>query len=465
VEFPAAKSVTATPGASSEKLSFREKAGYALGDSGTNFVFQMIVMFQLPFYTDTFGISAASAAKLLGFARLWDAVCDPVVGALADHTATRWGKFRPWILWTAVPFGVLGVLTFWTPNLGAHGKLVYAYASCMGLMMVYSANNVPYSALSGVMTHDLSERTSLSSYRFVFAICAQLVVMSLALPMVHWFGDGSSTTGFRNTMAVFSVAAVVFFLITFASTKERVVANQEQQHSVREHFARLIKTGPWRAMFLVTVVLFVGLAMRNSMVLFYFRYYLRREDLFSIFNLVGGLSSVGGVLLSKPLAMRYGKKKVFAAAILVTSILTATFSVLSRGGLTLIFGIEVIRQFVYGVTIPLLWAAMGDVADFCEWKYARRATGMVFSGIVLGLKTGLGCGGALGSLVLSWYGYVANAAQSERALMGIRLAMGIFPAAAFTLCAACLLSYSIDRSVEVEMAQSLAARRDQPAVI
>jgi GPH family glycoside/pentoside/hexuronide:cation symporter len=206
----------------SERLSFKEKAGYALGDTAANFIFQTMVMFQLAFYTDTFGITAAAAGTLLVVVRVWDAIFDPIMGILADRTKTRWGKFRPWILGTAVPFGIMGFLTFVTPSWAPTGKLIYAYATYIVLMMVYSANNLPYSALSGVMTGDLGERTSLSSYRFVFAMIAQLIVQGLALPMVQYFGGGDSARGYQFTMGIFSSLAVIFFLVTFSTTRERI---------------------------------------------------------------------------------------------------------------------------------------------------------------------------------------------------------------------------------------------------
>src|SRR5512135_1648157 len=212
-----------------------------------------MVMFQLVFYTDTFGITAAAAGTLLLVVRFWDAIFDPMMGVIADRTKTRWGKFRPWVLWTAVPFGIMGFLAFMTPDFTPTGKLVYAYVTYILLMTVYSANNLPYSALSGVMTGDLAERTSLSQYRFVFAMIAQLIIQGLALPMVVYFGRGNSAVGYKWTMAIFSSLAVILFLITFATTKERIQPPKDQKATVREHFADLTRNGPWLAMFVLTL--------------------------------------------------------------------------------------------------------------------------------------------------------------------------------------------------------------------
>lgn len=442
-----------------QKLRVTEKVGYALGDTAANFIFQTMIMFQLAFYTDTFGIAAASAATLFLVVRCWDAIFDPIMGVVADKTDTRWGKFRPWILWTAVPFGIMGFLTFVTPAFGAQGKLVYAYVTYIVLMMVYSANNLPYSALSGVMTGDVGERTSLSSYRFVFAMLAQLIIQGLALPMVYYFGQGNSAWGYQITMGIFSALAVILFLITFTTTRERIQPPPGQKSSISKHFGDLLQNGPWQAMFALTVILFITLAMRGSVVLYYFKYYVGRENLFSYFNVAGTICTIIGIFFSKPLATRFGKRNVFIGGPLGTVVFTAAFVLLPPAAVLWMFACEMLRQFVYGFTIPLLWAMMADVADYSEWKTGRRATGIVFSAIVFGLKAGLGFGGAIAGYLLSIYGYVPNVAQGARALLGIKLTMSIFPAATFALCAACLFFYRINKQTEIQMADVLAERR------
>ena len=443
----------------SEKLSVLEKTGYGLGDMAANFIFQTMVMFQLAFYTDTFGIAAAAAGTLLVVVRVFDAAFDPVMGVIADRTNTRWGKFRPWVLWTAVPFGLMGFLTFVTPDLAPAGKLAYAYVTYILLMAVYSANNLPYSALSGVMTGDLAERTSLSSYRFVCAMLAQLIIQGLALPMVNYFGQGDSAKGYQYTIGIFSAVAVVLFVITFATTRERIRPAPDQAASVGQHFADLGRNGPWVAMFALTFILFITLAMRGSVVLYYFRYYVGNEGLFSVFNVLGTTATIIAIFFSKSLAMRFGKRAVFMAGLWGTAILTLAFLPLSPRAVGWMFTVEILRQFVYGFTIPLLWAMMADVADYSEWRNRRRATAIVFSAIVFALKAGLGFGGAITGYVLAFYGYVPNVAQTPSALDGIRLTMSVFPAVGFALCAACLLFYGIDRAGEIRITTELEARR------
>ncbi len=309
------------------------------------------------------------------------------------------------------------------------------------------------------MTGNLGERTSLSSYRFVCAMLASLVVQGLALPMVHYFGAGNDAAGYRTTIGIFSVLAVVFFFITFATTKERITPDPAQKSSVRQDFADLLNNGPWIAMFALTIVLFITLALRGGAMLYYFKYYVQREDLFSWFNVAGTGSTIVGVLLSKPLALKYGKRNLFIGGLALTVLFTAAFAVLPPASVPLIVTTEMLRQFAYGFTIPLLWAMMADVADFSEWRNGRRATAVVFSAIVFGLKAGLGVGGAIGGYVLSAYGYVPNAVQSDESLQGIKLSVSLLPALGFALCIVCLYFYRISRSTEVEMTDALTERR------
>jgi Na+/melibiose symporter-like transporter len=466
-----------------EKLPVREKVGYAMGDTSANLIFQTMVILQLAFYTDTFGITAAAAGTMLLVVRFWDAIFDPIMGVVADKTNTRWGKFRPWILWTALPFGIMGFLAFMTPNLGPSGKLMYAYVSYIVLMMVYSANNLPYSALSGVMTGDLAERTSLSQYRFVFAMIGQLIVQALALPMVLHFGHGNSALGYKWTMGIFGAIAVVLFLFTFSVTKERIQPPKEQKATVAQHFADLKGNGPWLAMFILTLILFITLAMRGGDVVYYFRYFadpgaiektlswvpgwlknvLGGTDAptlgFSVFNLLGTLSTIAGIFFSKALATRFGKRNVFIFGLVGTALFCMPFMVLPSTAVGLMIGSEMLRQFIYGFTIPLLWAMMADVADFSEWKNHRRATAIVFAAIVFALKAGLGFGGAITGWLLSVYQYVPNVAQGPKTLTGIRLIMSLYPAITFALCAVILVFYRIDKKAEIQITDDLAARR------
>ena len=449
----------------SDRLSVGEKIGYSLGDAAANFVFQSLIVFQLSFYTDTFGLTASAAALLLLVARCADAFFDPMFGILADRTNTRWGKFRPWVIATAVPYGIMAVVAFSTPNFDYTGKLIYAYVTYLLLMLVYSANNLPYSALSGVMTGDLGERTSLSSYRFMLAISASFVVQAIAPKMLQHFSHGAEghydPHAYQVVMGIFGVLSVVFFSITFFTTKERIIPPANQAHgSIGSDLLGLLKNGPWIALFLLTLFVFITLSMRGGTMLFYFRDFAHRPDLFGWFNGVSQAVSLLGILFSKPLAMRFGKRNVFIVGLAITAILTAGFAVFSADQISLMFVTEAVRSFAYGFTIPLLWAMMADVADYSEWTTGRRATGIIFSAIVFGLKAGLGFGGAIAGWVLAAYGYNQKAAeQTATALDGIRLTSSLYASIPFFIGVVCLFFYAINKQLNEQITEELATRR------
>jgi GPH family glycoside/pentoside/hexuronide:cation symporter len=475
-----------------EKISMREKVGFSLGDSAANFIFQTMMLLQLSFYTDSFGISAAAAGLLFLVARLFGAVFDPIMGAISDRTVTRWGKFRPWILWTALPFGIIGFLAFTTPNFGHTGKLIYAYVTYLLLMAVYSANNIPYSALSGVITGDMAERNSLFSVRFIFVTLATIAIQGFALPMVNHFGHGSSAKGYQITMGIFCVMAVIFFLITFLTTKERIIPDPKQKSSLKQDISDLLKNRPWLIMFLVFLLLFIFLGIRNSILLYFFKYYLDKTSMLSVlevlnkglFGLLGKLGMIGsnadiagntfsminifsqlvtiiGLTLSRPLANKFGKNTVFRTGLFLCVLLSGIFIIIKPEAIVLTLVLQLLFQFMWGVAaMSLPWAMMADVADFSEWKNNRRATGIVFAGIIIGLKVGLAIGGALAGSLLSVYGYVANVSQTSHTLFGIRMITSIYPAVFLVIGAILLFFYQINKSTEIQMQNELTERRN-----
>lgn len=454
----------------SEKLSVVEKAGYSLGDCAANFVFQTQIMFLMGFYTDVLGISAATAGTIFLLSRCWDAINDPIMGGFADRTESRWGKFRPWILITSVPFAVLFVLCYTAPELSMTGKIVWAVITYNLLMMIYTANNIPYSALTGVMTGDRVERSSLVTWRFVFAMMAQFVVQTYTLTLVQEFGgDEDPAEGWQKTIILWAVIAVVFFLITFLTTKERVKPDPQQKSSLKQDLADLFGNRNWVALAIATVFIFICLSMRGGSTYYYFQYFVEVgeifgrnptwQQLFGWFNGAGTLVTIVGVLLSKPLALRFGNRDVFRVSLFLTAICMAAFVLLPPTATQTMLVLQMLLQFIYGTTIPLLWAMMADVADFSEWKTGRRATAMTFALTVFALKLGLSLGGAMQGWLLGYYGYVPNVAQSERTLEGIRLLMSIFPAIAFFIGVAALMFYGINKKTELEMHAELTERR------
>jgi glycoside/pentoside/hexuronide:cation symporter, GPH family len=442
-----------------EKLSFGEKAGYALGDMAANFVFQAMLALQLSYYTDTFGLTAAQAGTLFLVVGLIAAAFNPVMGVIADRTNTKWGKFRPWLLWTALPFGIIGVLTFTTPSMSLSNKLIYAWATYLLLRLIYAVNNVPYATLTGVLTGDPDERTSIASYRQVAANSAGFIVQSLAIPMVVYFGHGSSAHGYQMTMGLLLLLSVVFFVIAFACTKERIQPDPQQKTSLGQDMSDLFGNGPWVVLFLVTTFYFMAIAMRGSVMLPYFKYLAGNQVLFSWFNGFGLVALIVGVMCSTWLSVRLGKRPLFILSMTLTGVFNLAVLVLPATSTVAIITSEVLRQFSYGTSGPLIWAMMGDVADYGEWKTGRRATGTVTAAVVFALWVGLAIGGAIAGWLFSYYGYVSNAAQTTRALDGIRLTAGLYSGLAFFATAACLFFYPISRKINQTISDDLAGRR------
>ena len=497
-------SSTSSTSSSSEILSVREKVGYSLGDLAANLIFQTLVTFLAFFYTDVYRLPAATAAKIIFVVGLLGAfVFTPTIALLADRTRTRWGKFRPWILWTAVPFGVLALLAFSTPDLGERGKVFYAATTYTLLVLVYAANNLPYSALSGVLTGSMAQRNSLSSYRFVAVMVAQFIIQGLLLPLVLILGDGDKVRGFHNTMMLFAIVGTVFFLITFLTTRERVVPAPEQKSSIGQDRADLAGNRPWLVMLALTILVFTTLALKGGMYVYYFQYYLSEPALaaflerigfngfiaglnatltgmgltefrwpddaptsaFGLFNAGGIIFMIVGIGFSKRLADRFGKRDVFGAALFVSTLFMLAFYLFPPDAIGIVFLSQILHGFFYGITIPLLWAMVADVADYSEWKNNRRATAIIFSAILCGLKVGLSVGGALVAGILAHYGYVAGQAlQTPDTVAGIRLAISLYCSLPFLLCVALLFFYRIDKGQESRIERELAARRaGQPA--
>ncbi len=483
------------------RLSVREKLGYSFGDIATNFFFQSMILYQTRFYTDTVGLSAVAVGSMFLVLRLVDAVVDPVIGAAADRTRSRWGKFRPWILATALPFGVVFWMVYRTPALGMEGKLIYAYLTYSLVMILYSANNTPYSALMGVMTPDASERTSIASYRFVAALIGQFIIQALALPLVDKFGGGDSAHGWSVTMGIFGVLIVVLNLITFGTTRERVAPDPRQKSSLRSDLRDVFTCRPWLLMFILTLLIFTTLVVRGSSMNYFFSYYLDQGSIraflgqiglgalgdgprtltkaaldalgllvkpdgsnaasvgLSLLFVLGSLVQLVGIVFSKPLSDRFGKKAVFLAGMAVTTAATALIFFVTPTSMGLLVALSILWALGWGPTVPLLWVMIADVADYSEWKNSRRATGFMYAGILFALKAGLGLGGALSGWLIAAYGYVPNAVQSPHALLGIRLSATIYSAVPFALGLVCLALYPITQSLNVRLQLELAERR------
>lgn len=423
------------------KVTIKEKVSYAFGDFASSMFWKLFSMFLLFFYTDVFGLTAAAVGTMFLVTRIWDAFVDLGIGAMADRTHSRWGKFRPYLLFGALPFGIVGIITFITPDLSPNGKLIYAYVTYTIMMMIYSLVNVPYASLLGVMTNNSDERTSLASYRFIGAFSGGLFVTASANYLVEYFGKGGNVaTGYQWTVAVYAVLAAIFFVLTFAGTKERLKPAVEKKSSLKEDFKDIGKNGPWFIMLGAAISVLIFNSLRDGSILYYFKYYIKDQTVslfgtdynFSQAAMASAYMSIWlgtnilGVLIAKPLAHKIGKKSAFLLSVISSTVLSFIIFFLQPHQVILIFVMNILIGISAGIVLPLLWSMYADVADYSEWKTGRRATGLIFSSSSMSQKFGWTLGGALSGWLLSAYGFQANMDQTDSALMGIRLMMSIF---------------------------------------
>ncbi len=490
----------------SQKVSMAEKVGYGLGDCSANLVFQMMMIYQTKFYTDVFGLEGAIAGTVMLVARIVDAFVDPTVGILSDRTQTRWGKYRPWVLWTALPFMVFYVLAFYNPGIEEKGLVaLYATISYTLLMTMYSFNNTPYSSLGGVMSSDIKERTSITSVRFIFSTIAQFVVQGLTLPLVSKFSDGGDKAhGWLCTIFLFAAVGFIFLLIVFFSARERITPPASQKNDTRQDIKDVLSSVPWRSMFILTLFVFITLAMWGSAMNYYFENYVDKAALFAfldniglvaaepgnsvgyhvlnafglivtspdkayevgfgVFNMVGALVQFFGVIfLSEFLANKYGKKRTFIVCLSLTAVFTALFYFPAKDNVGMMFVLNFLKSLAYAPTVPLLWAMIADVADHSEYIHYRRATGFIFSGVVFALKAGLGIGGAVLGFLLSGFGYASGSGvvQNDTAVQGIILSSSLIPAAFFLVGVVALFFYPISKEYNEKMQAELSERRSK----
>ncbi len=473
----------------SQKLSVVEKVGYSLGDLAANLVFQTLVTYLAYFYTDIYGLDTNTASAIMLTVGLIAAFgFNPIIGAIADRTVSKWGKFRPWILFTSIPLGAVALLAFTTPDFSYKGKVIYAVVTYTLLLLLYAANNLPYSALSGVITGDMKERNSLSAYRFVAVMFAQFFVQVFMLPIIEAAGGGDNAIGIEKVMTWLAVIGTLMLIVTFLTTKERIVPTAEQKSSLKEDLSDLFKNKPWIIMLALTTLVFITLAMKGGAYVYYFKNYVDKESLtnfitpllnslsaigvdffgedpvsagFGLFNAGGIIFMIVGISFSKGLADKYGKRDVFGIFLVISTLFILIFYFFPPTSVRLMFASQILHGFSYGVTIPLLWAMIADVADYSEWKNNRRATAIIFSAMMVGLKAGLSIGSALLTKILGLYNYVPNSddVQVESAILGTKLLVSVYPSIPFLLGAGLLFFYEINKSMETNIEADLKARR------
>ena len=473
------------------RLSFGEKVGYSLGDAASNFYWKTFEFFIIFFYTDVFGISAGAVGTMMLVTRILDAVADPVMGTIADRTQTRFGHFRPYLVWFSLPLAAAAVITFTTPALGPGGKLVYAYASYCFLMLMYTAVNIPYSALLGVMTPNSVERTSLASFRFVGAFSVAVLVQYCTPSLAQWLGmkpalraqhaflgdpvgwvrwflskdfltlPSDPARGWQMVMVVYGVLAVTLLALCFATTRERVVPPANQNPNLRRDLGDMVRSRAFVVMLGVLIIMITSFVLRGSISAYYFKYYVHRNDLLGPFLVSNALAFLAAVIITPKIAKHFDKKALFMTSIGLGGVIVAGFWFAHPADLVFMFGLQILGSFVIGFNSPLVWAMFADTADDAEYRLGRRNTGLVFASAVFGMKIGLAVGAWVTGGLLTVFGYAANTGQSASSLLGIRLCMSLIPGVMLVVAAALMKVYPLDDKMMVQIEKDLLHRKNE----
>lgn len=443
------------------RIGFGEKVGYGIGDMGFNFYWANISAFLLIFYTDVMGISAAAVGTMILITKIIDAFTDPAMGAIADRTKTRFGKFRPYLLFAALPMAGAGVLTYSTPDLSDGGKLLWAYGTYSLMMLMYTVLSTPYSALSGVITANSQDRTTLISFRFIAAFSGTTIVNYFTLDMVQWFGQGNDALGWQLTMGVYGIAAALMFMTVFFTTRERIAPPPEQNTAVLQDIKDLLNNRPWIVLFALALIIMITIVMRGGTVVYYLKYYVERPELTGEFLAIYSIALALGAA-STPLMTRFvDKKKLMVILMCIVGVLSCGMYFVPQNNITAMFVINTLIGFALGPKSPLAFSMYADTADYTEWKTGRRATAMTFAAATFSQKLG----GAIASATIAWMlagmGYVANEAQSDASKMGIVLLLTVIPGVIAFIAAFSMRFYELDNDTLAQVQTELLARKAQ----
>ncbi len=453
-----------------EKVKLKEKIGYGFGDAASSMFWKIFTLYLAIFYTDVFGISAAAVGTMFLVTRIWDTANDPFMGVICDRTNTKYGKFRPYLLWGAVPFGIIGVVLFTTPDFGDTGKLIYAYITYTLMMMAYTAINVPYASLLGVMSGNSNDRTALASYRMVFAFGGSLLVVAIFQPLLDLFKKSfAETTSYQLTMIVVGGLAILFFFFTFSWTRERIKVPKEQGNNLKEDIKNLLKNAPWFILLGAGVMTLIFNSVRDGVVVYYFKYFIVDDVAVAISKMtftfstaylfLGQAFNMFGVMLAKPISAKIGKRKTFLFAMLLSAVLSSLFFICDRELVVLLFVLQALVSFCAGIVFPLLWSMYADTADYSELKTGRRATGLVFSASSMTQKLGWTLGGSITMWLLAFYGFKANLDQTPETINGLKVMISFIPGIAALLSGVFIFFYQLSDEKVKEITETLEAKR------
>lgn len=420
-----------------EKLSLKEKVGYGMGDAGSCMIWSVLALYLTWFYTDVYGLNPGIVGTLFLVIRIFDAFSDPVMGAICDRTKSRWGKFRPWLLWMALPFGLGAIAMFTTPDISMNGKIIYAWVTYLIMSLIYTAINIPYCSVAGVITLNQKERMGCLSWRFFLNGLATLIISSTILPLTDWLGNGNRASGFQMTIIIMGAAATLMFLFCFSSIKERVVAVKEND-SLRSDLKDIVKNDQWLLMITITFLNVFPAFIRGAVTIYYASYVMQASVGFITFFMALGVAcNMLGSVIAKPLTDRFDKVKLFRIINVILGILSFALWFVDPASLTPLLTLFIIINILHLIQSgPILWAMMSDVDDYGDWKFGKRLTGISFAGNLFMLKMGLAVAGAIVAWVLSWTGYIANKpAQNPQTIEGIIIMFSLMPMASYFISA------------------------------
>jgi GPH family glycoside/pentoside/hexuronide:cation symporter len=440
-------------------LSWREKLSYGIADMGFNFYWTNVSTFLLIFYTDVFGLTAATAASMMFIIKIINAFTDPMIGALADRTSTRWGKFRPFLMWGALPLAGAAVLTYTTPDLSGNGKLVWAYATYLLMMVCYTCINIPYNALSGVMSSDPQQRSSINGLRFIFAFGGSTLVTAATPWLVRTLGGGDTQRGWQLTMIIWGLAAACLFAVTFFNTRERIAPPPGQKNDIVQDIRDLTRNGPWVVLFFLALIIMVTITLRGTTAAYYFKYYVGRPDLIASFIPAYMIAASVGAALTPVMTRFVDKKRLMIILMSLTTVFSCGFFFIPKDQVALMYALQVAMGFVLGPKSPLAFSMYADTADYNEWRTGRRATGMTFAAATFSQKLGTAVAVAVIGAIFTALGYVPNVAQSAGSQEGIVWLMSFIPAVFALLAVVCMFFYNLDGKKLAQVQSELLARK------
>lgn len=454
-------------------IKLKEKIGYGFGDMASSMFWKLFGSYLMIFYTDVFGMPAAVVGTMFLITRVWDSAFDPIVGIVADRTHSRWGKFRPYLLFLAVPFALIGILTFITPvGWSLTAKITYAYVTYSLMMMVYSAINVPYASLLGVMSPEPHDRNILSVYRMMFAYLGSFIALLLFMPMVNFLSTGHTEQhGWMMAVIVIAVMCTALFYGCFALTKERVKPINEKQNPLKEDVKDLLHNRPWWILLGAGISALVFNSIRDGATVYYFKYFVVEEShstitlfgipfvLSGLYLAIGQAANIIGVILAAPISNRIGKKKTYMSAMILATVLSIVFYWFNKDDLGLIFIFQVLISICAGCIFPLLWSMYADCTDYSELMTGNRATGLIFSSSSMSQKFGWAIGSAITGWLLAYFGFQANAVQSEEAIHGIKMFLSFLPAVGTLLSVVFISIYPLSEIKMKEITEELEQKR------